>query len=61
MKPFVRLPLVALIFVPSILKSATFTVINTNSSGAGSLLQAILDANANPARTPSPSTSARAD
>ena len=28
--------------------AATFTVINTNDSGAGSLRQAILDANANP-------------
>src|ERR1041385_2297223 len=48
MKPLVRIILVALIFFPSLLKSATFTVVNTNSAGAGSLQQAILDANANP-------------
>ena len=33
--------------VPTLL-AATFTVTNTNDSGAGSLRQAILDANANP-------------
>ncbi len=32
----------------SSLAAATFTVTNTNDSGAGSLRQAILDANANP-------------
>ncbi len=41
------LPLVALA-VATISTAATFTVTNTNDSGAGSLRQAILDANANP-------------
>src|SRR6266487_1978146 len=48
MKLLARIAFVALILFPSLLKSATFTVINTNASGAGSLLQAILDANTNP-------------
>jgi hypothetical protein len=41
--------LCALLFGASFpLAAATFSVINTNDSGAGSLRQAILDANANP-------------
>jgi hypothetical protein len=34
--------------LPLLCSAATFTVVNTNDSGAGSLRQAILDANANP-------------
>ena len=45
---FIRFVFVAPILSPSALWSATFTVINTNSAGTGSLRQAILDANANP-------------
>ncbi len=41
------LPLAAFIAIPLVLNSATFTVVNTNASGPGSLDQAILDANAN--------------
>ena len=33
---------------PKVAQAATFTATNTNDSGAGSLRQAILDANANP-------------
>jgi len=33
---------------PKVAQAATFTVTNTNDAGAGSLRQAILDANANP-------------
>ena len=36
-----------LVLVASMLSAATFTVVNTNDSGAGSLRQAILDANGN--------------
>ena len=36
---------------------ATFAVVNLNDAGAGSLRQAIIDANARPAPTPSASTS----
>jgi hypothetical protein len=43
-----RLCLVVLFLLTAPLRAATFTVINTNDSGAGSLRQAILDANANP-------------
>jgi IPT/TIG domain/S-layer homology domain len=45
-----RLPLALLapLVVASSLSAATFTVTNTSDSGAGSLRQAILDANANP-------------
>src|SRR5947209_1999009 len=38
----------ALILAAASVTAATFTVTNTNDSGAGSLRQAILDANANP-------------
>ena len=38
---------ILLLTVPSALGATTFTVTNTNDSGAGSLRQAILDANAN--------------
>jgi uncharacterized repeat protein (TIGR01451 family) len=41
------LGLIILATLPRVLYSATFTVVNTNASGAGSLQQAILDANAN--------------
>src|SRR5688572_2063382 len=34
--------------VPAPARAATFTVMNTNDSGAGSLRQAIIDANTNP-------------
>ncbi len=37
-----------LLIAAASLSAATFTVTNTNDSGAGSLRQAILDANANP-------------
>ena len=48
-----RSVLAVLLFAPFVLSSAsagagTFTVTNTNDSGAGSLRQAMLDANANP-------------
>ena len=45
-----RLPLALLgpLVVASSLSAATFTVTNTSDSGAGSLRQAITDANANP-------------
>jgi len=46
MKP-TRVVLAALL-ASGICGAATFTVTNTNDSGAGSLRQAILDANANP-------------
>jgi len=39
--------LAALFFAAPLLTASTFTVINTNDSGVGSLRQAILDANAN--------------
>ena len=38
---------IALSAAPTISKAATYTVMNTNDSGAGSLRQAVLDANAN--------------
>ena len=49
MAPLIRLFLTCLIALlwPASLFSTTFTVTNTNDSGAGSLRQAILDANAN--------------
>lgn len=46
MKPFRRFLLVAPGLFPLLLHAATFTVINTNDTGAGSLRQAILDVNA---------------
>ncbi len=50
MAPLIRLFLTCLIALlwPASLFSTTFTVTNTNDSGAGSLRQAILDANNNP-------------
>jgi hypothetical protein len=48
---------VPLFFVVASLGAATFTVTSTSDSGAGSLRQAILDANANPAATRSSSRS----
>lgn len=47
MKKQIGLPLVVAAALVSNLHSATFTVVNTNNSGAGSLRQAILDANSN--------------
>ncbi len=44
---FSELILLSLLFAPKVY-AATFTVTNTNDSGAGTLRQAILDANANP-------------
>src|SRR5262245_17447304 len=45
----VRIAFVALLCVfPFVASAATFTVTTTGDSGAGSLRQAILDANANP-------------
>jgi hypothetical protein len=41
-------PVIAVIFAPLPVAAATYTVTNTNNSGAGSLRQAIIDANANP-------------
>ena len=46
MKRFLAIPVLAL--AASAATGATFTVTNTSDSGAGSLRQAILDANANP-------------
>jgi hypothetical protein len=42
-----RVALLAGILLPSVAGAATFTVTNTNDSGAGSLRQAMLDANGN--------------
>ncbi len=41
-------PLAILLAFSTSLHAATFTVVNTNASGPGSLVQAILDANVNP-------------
>jgi hypothetical protein len=46
MKQLCRILLVAVSLSPLLLHAATFTVINTNDAGAGSLRQAILDVNA---------------
>ena len=43
-----ELSVLAGFLLSSLAAAATFTVININDSGAGSLRQAILDANANP-------------
>ncbi|HNQ90816.1 MAG TPA: right-handed parallel beta-helix repeat-containing protein [Verrucomicrobiota bacterium] len=47
MNPKVLFPIVVALMMANPLQSATFTVVNTNSTGPGSLEQAILDANAN--------------
>src|SRR5690242_10162789 len=44
--------LLAAVLCPGLLCAATFTVLNTNDSGAGSLRQAILDVNASLAVPP---------
>ena len=41
------LAVIAAVAIPNHVRAATFTVINTNDSGAGSLRQAILEANTN--------------
>jgi hypothetical protein len=51
MKPIRVLVLCAVVVFPVTLFAAVFTVTNTNDTGAGSLRQAILDANASPGST----------
>jgi len=46
--PLRAIQILALLFLPYAASSNTYTVTNTNSSGAGSFRQAIIDANANP-------------
>lgn len=46
--PLRAIQILALLFLPLAAFSATYTVTNTNNSGAGSLRQAMLDVNATP-------------